>query len=677
MSINRVSFTRAVEQMIDLLEKNTSWEEGLYTALQILNSTLGIINSSIHKLVYSTVNDFHMLPIGPLRDENIHPERNEFGPERLEKDAIQPSEWDRLKKGSAIFGNDALAKKFKCDKPLMVVPLKSDEGLFGILFIDVSKVESDLERTQEGINSFCSIVKLWLNKLNALKQKDDILDILPYPTCILRPDHQIVVWNQAFVDRTGWEKHRILGKSDYSHAIPFYGKRRPCAPDLLLDPDPEWESKYHEFNRNGDVINGLAYCPEMLGGGIFLTYKTSLLRDINNRVAGAIHCVRDVTKEKEVEEELRRSESRYRTITEFAGIGMLLMTKSEIVYHNEFVSDLFKSLNRNVSIKNISELIHPEDRDEVFKCIDGLYNLPSKVSRFEFRIKDGSKIIYFRAQAGILKYEEKPTVHLIMDDVTDQKILAEKARINEMKLYHEDRLTSLGVMAAGIAHELNQPLNVIRVTTDGLLFGADEGWSIDGDEILEDMKMISDQVTRMSEVIESIRDFSREDKWENIQEVDLNQAVENIFSMIGRQVEARGISAEKKFFPELPLVSANMHRLEQVIMNLVVNAQQAFHACRREDKILRVETGFEDGQVWLEVQDNATGVPDKLERRIFDPFFTTKVVGQGTGLGLSISKSILNDYLGEITAFNNAIGGATFRVTLPIEEAKGENTVDR
>ncbi len=240
-----------------------------------------------------------------------------------------------------------------------------------------------------------------------------------------------------------------------------------------------------------------------------------------------------------------------------------------------------------------------------------------------------------------------------------------EARIRDLNLYHEDRLAALGTMAAGIAHELNQPLNTIRVVTDGFLFGRAEGWPLDPEELFEGLEMISRQVARMDKVIRNVRNFAREERDPGEGHVVANEAIENVFSMIGRQIEAHGIRVEKDLDPELPPLRASLNELEQVVMNLIVNARQALDDCSRDPKTLRVRTGSRDGAVFIEVSDNAVGIPDHLQGTIFDPFFTTKAVGKGTGLGLSISQSIVSKFGGRIEACNNESGGATFVVTAP------------
>lgn len=245
------------------------------------------------------------------------------------------------------------------------------------------------------------------------------------------------------------------------------------------------------------------------------------------------------------------------------------------------------------------------------------------------------------------------------------------SRIRELNVYHDDRLAALGTLAAGIAHELNQPLNTIRVVTDGFLFGRSEGWPLDPEELFEGLEMISKQVARMDKVIRNVRNFAREERDAGGESVVANEAIENVFSMIGRQIEAHGIRVEKDLDPGLPPLRASLNELEQVVMNLIVNARQALDNSSCEPKTLRVGTGRREGAVLIEVSDNGGGIPEPLLERIFDPFFTTKAAGKGTGLGLSICQSIVSKFGGRIEACNNESGGATFIVLVP---AGGEQT---
>ncbi|MBE0596432.1 MAG: GHKL domain-containing protein [Desulfuromonadales bacterium] len=189
---------------------------------------------------------------------------------------------------------------------------------------------------------------------------------------------------------------------------------------------------------------------------------------------------------------------------------------------------------------------------------------------------------------------------------------------------------------------------------------------LDQYELRDNIEMISRQVMRMSSVIQNIRNFARDDVSPEFTDVLVNDAVENVFSMIGRQLEAHNITVEKKLAGNLPAVQAPVNRLEQVVTNLLINARQAFDSCQHHDWRIWISSELREGAVVLEVGDNATGIPEDIIKRIFYPFFTTKSVGKGTGLGLSISQSIVASMKGKLEVKNNEWGGATFEVRIPV-----------
>ena len=591
-----------------------------------------------------------------------------FNKDAFSVSSISARQANRLNRGEVVLLSEDALEDAQPTWKIWGASIKIRKKNFGLLVI-AGKTEHlpDMTRTMF-LKLAAELFGAWLARLNTEHRLAYILEFLPSPAVLLNANGQVTVWNPAFAERTKVPASKILGKGGYLPAVPFYGERRPILPDLVMRPDPYWESTYHEFNRKNDIVTGLALCPATEGGPIFLTYKTSVLRDICGRVTGSIHVVRDVTHDREVEIELKRSEQKYRRITKFASIGILLLKYDEIIYHNQYIKDLFGKMGREVSLKNMRQLIHPDDRQTVEEIMGSVFKYSSEAETFEFRMHNKSRIRFLRGHASLLEYEDTPTIQVILDDVTEQKELAEKAKINEIRLYHDSRLTSLGIMAAGIAHELNQPLNTVKMIVEAILMGRGKGWGLDITELYEDMEMSRRQVIRMDEVIQNIRDYAREDQNADMGKVDANEAVKNIFSMIGRQLEAKDILFEKNLAKSLALVIANLHRLEQVIMNLIINARQALEGCQKKLKQLKVWTENLDQNIVIGVEDNASGIPLEIAEKVFAPFFTTKEVGQGTGLGLSISSSILADFGGHLEFCNNSMGGATFKIYLPIWE---------
>jgi len=574
--------------------------------------------------------------------------------------------WSALEKREIFLSEDRLFNSQQNESKILFLPVFLDDHLSCVITL------LDLERDclakcgDTFLRALISIFELWVSKMKEIKKFDDLIDFLPNPTSGVDINGIATIWNPAQERLTGFEASRILGKGEYEYALPFYGMRRPVACNLILHPDSKWEATYAEYRKEGDVVYNQVFIPAMMGAGVFLTGTIKRMRDINGRICGSIHIIRDVTRERVMESELHRSESMFRTITDYAGLGIALFGKEKALYYNERLQNLLGVFGREVTLGDLVETVHSEDHNEIRSRLDMMFaGIEKGPLRLDLRVKIGDVDRYYNSYAQVLDYQGNPAIYFVLDDTTEQKELAQRARLNELKLYHEGRLTSLGIMAAGIAHELNQPLNTIRVITDGFLFGRDKGWASNPDELHESMEMISNQVMRMSEVIQNIRGFAREDREQGLVDVDVNHAIENVFFMIGRQFEAHDIRVHKKLARSMSTVKAHLNRIEQVIMNLLVNAQQALDACHRDRKELWINTGTKGKLAYIEVADNATGISKDLIEKIFDPFFTTKEVGEGTGLGLTICKSIVTEFKGSIEVVNNEHGGATFLVMLP------------
>ncbi len=638
---------------------------GIEKGLSAIGNFLDIPFAALVKKLYEDSDKFNLHVLGSWAKPNADRSNLCLLLEFLRPDAIPDTCWEKLNEGKWIILKQNEQQDIGSNYHKLLIPLFLNDHLFGFLVLFFSEGGWFGLKERQFLRVARSILELWIQQLNLRKQYEDFIHFMPIPAFGINVEGKLIVWNKETEDLTGWKAEEVLGKGNYEHSIPFYGMRRPAVPDLILNPDKKWERTYLEFHREGDCVYSLTYCPSLPRGPAYLRLHTVKFRDLNNRVQCAMHYFRDVTYERQMKQDLDRSESMYRAIADFAGVGIMLLRKEDIIYCNDKFAYFLGMEEEDIRIEHLLDWIHPDDRASILSHFSRLFEKKEEPSRFEFRARCGEDIRYFKGYTQVIVHEDQPMIHFIVDDITEQKELAEKARINELRLYHEDRLTSLGIMAAGIAHELNQPLNTIRVVTDGLLFGRDQGWDLDLDELYDHLEMISRQVVRMSQVIQNIRDFARDEQGKNLGEVDLNSAVKNVFSMIGRQLEAHGIEVRKDLSVYLPTVWANMHRLEQVIMNLLVNARQALDGCGKEKKMLWIKTVMEDGHVILEVGDNATGIPEEILSKIFDPFFTTKEVGKGTGLGLSISQSIVAECKGRIDVHNNHEGGATFRVILP------------
>ena len=175
---------------------------------------------------------------------------------------------------------------------------------------------------------------------------------------------------------------------------------------------------------------------------------------------------------------------------------------------------------------------------------------------------------------------------------------------------------------------------------------------------------MDNQVDRASRIINHLREFGR--KTEILKApTQVNEAILGTLTVIGKQLELRQIKVFLDLDPELPPVLADKNRLEQVFINLAMNARDALENARSEKKEIKITTRFTEGRVKIVFTDNGCGVPSELQNKIFEPFFSTKGVGQGTGLGLSISYGIIRDYQGEIRVESAPGKGTTFIILFP------------
>ncbi|MGE0087796.1 MAG: sensor histidine kinase [Desulfococcaceae bacterium] len=244
-------------------------------------------------------------------------------------------------------------------------------------------------------------------------------------------------------------------------------------------------------------------------------------------------------------------------------------------------------------------------------------------------------------------------------------------RTMQLQLVQSGKLASIGELAAGVAHELNQPLMVIRAASQLLPKGIKEK-ILTEEQIAEQLKTVERNTGRMMRIIKHLRDFSRQSSHE-FKYVNISSVLEDCFLMIGEQLRLHSIRVEKNYAPDLPLCYGNANRLEQVFLNLLTNARDAVSAkadivpeFRASGGLIEIVTRVsEEKTVEIIVKDNGCGIEREFRDRIFDPFFTTREVGKGTGLGLSISYGIIREHQGSLDIMDTSFQGTAMRIRLP------------
>jgi PAS domain S-box-containing protein len=262
------------------------------------------------------------------------------------------------------------------------------------------------------------------------------------------------------------------------------------------------------------------------------------------------------------------------------------------------------------------------------------------------------------------------------DHLGTEVIIANIADISERieaeaQLIQAGKMATLGEMAAGVAHEINQPLNAIRIGSEYFQKMAVRGESLPPEMLAKVSGEIAAQVERAANIISHLREFGRKSELDELEKVDINKPIRDIFTLLGQQLKLRQIKVNLELDDNLPPVLGVCNRLEQVFINLVMNARDSMEEERAggygEDKesFLTIRSYQKDGKVVVVMSDTGAGMAESVKDRIFEPFFTTKEVGKGTGLGLSISYGIVKDYGGDIEVESEVGVGTTFKLTFP------------
>ncbi len=236
------------------------------------------------------------------------------------------------------------------------------------------------------------------------------------------------------------------------------------------------------------------------------------------------------------------------------------------------------------------------------------------------------------------------------------------------------RLQTLGEMATGVAHELNQPLNGIRAFAEGGLYATAHGWEVTAAETDETFSEIIQLVDRMGAVISHMRELSRDTQASDPAGFSVAQVVEGAMALVAGELREHGLSPVITIPADLPWVAGHGSHIEQALLNLLGNAREALERRResegrvpkwRPQLLIAAEADPQAGTVCLNVTDNGGGIAESVSGRVFDPFFTTKPVGKGTGLGLSVALSLVQQTGGNLTMANRPGHGVTFTIVLP------------
>jgi PAS domain S-box-containing protein len=398
------------------------------------------------------------------------------------------------------------------------------------------------------------------------------------------------------------------------------------------------------------------------GTRIFVEDSIFPLRSGTGEIVGFKGISRDVTERKRAEEALRQSEEKYRTILEEMDEGYYEVdVAGSYTFLNDVVCAMLGYTRKELMGMNYRIYTPEEDIRSVYKVYNEVYRT-GKPRRWYPMVnirKDGTRIFVENSILPIRNPEgEINGFRGISRDVTERKRMEEERLQMEQKAQLASRLASVGEMASGIAHEINNPLTGV-IGYAQLLLQEDLP-----ENIRKDLETINDGAQRVANVIQRLLAFARQSKPQRTY-VHINEVVATTLDLRSYHLETSNIKITVQLAPDLPVTIADAGQLQQVFLNLIVNAETEMKLARGSGK-LSVKTQQTDNIIRISFKDDGPGIVEENLERIFDPFFTTRQVGQGTGLGLSVCYGIVSEHGGRIYAESKPGRGATFIVELPI-----------
>ncbi len=382
------------------------------------------------------------------------------------------------------------------------------------------------------------------------------------------------------------------------------------------------------------------------------------IRDPSGRMIGSVLVFRDQTEERRAEAAILRSRRELLELVEKLPLGVFVTREDLVVYANPTFAQYLGHAS--------AAALLGKRMDGLLERVESDLRTPAR-AEWRARTVRGLTVTLEGEGAREIDFEGTAATLWAVQDITELRAM-------HAQLMQADRLASVGTLAAGIAHEINNPLAYVVGNLDFMAetLGAPEPLSRASlTEMAQALGEAREGAQRVKAVVRDLKTFSRADE-ERRTAVDLPRLLDSSVNMVANELRHRA-RLEKAYAPTPPVV-ANEARLGQVFLNLVINAVQCLPEGRPEDECIRIVSHTSaEGRAVVEIHDSGPGVPDELRERIFDPFFTTKPIGVGTGLGLAICRNTIEALGGTISVEAARPHGTIFRVTLPAADSTRES----
>jgi len=495
-----------------------------------------------------------------------------------------------------------------------------------------------------------------LSKENELTKEfyENILESMEGGIFTVNKRGKITSFNHSAEETTGFMREEVLGKD--------------CCQILKSDLCEETCPLEETMKTGKAVFNYEIMITRKSGDKVPVNITTSPLRSRNDEIIGAVENFRDLTKHEGLWGKLRQERNKAQQYLNIAGVIIVAINnKGIITLINKKGCDVLGYEEKDLVGKNWYDLCVPnrdqkERKESHKKLMSGNYEV---IEDYENSIltKSGEERII--AWHNTLIKDEKGDILGTLssgEDITERKQ-------TEEELIRSEKLASLGQLAASVAHEVNNPLAGIMVYVK-LLLKKCRNKEIQSASTEEQLVKMERELDRTTRIIRNLLDFARQSE-PSMRPVEINKVIEAALLLVGNQINLEHVSLEKKLDPGLPLVLADADKIQQVLINIILNAIQAMP----EGGKLTVSTSTADSIkisdtfkncVKIDIKDTGVGIPKENLHKLFTPFFTTKGKGTGVGLGLSVVHGIIGKHKGKIDVESELNVGTTFSIYLEV-----------
>ena len=455
----------------------------------------------------------------------------------------------------------------------------------------------------------------------------------------------IIYVNHAFLNTYQYEEHELIGKpiSTVRSGNNSHDHVDEILPATL---NGGWQGEL--INRKKD------------GSEFPVHVSTSVICDENGKAQWLIGVTTDISEQKRARKELFESEARTKALlSAIPDLMFMFNRKGDFIdYHVREPKYLLIEPELFIN-HNIYEVLPAELADETMLHLNEVFETGT-TAVYEYNIQIGNEIQLFESRIVLCG---KDSALSIVRDITDQKKM-------ETQIIQSERLTALGEMSAGMAHEINQPLNTLSMLFDNILFEAKENHSVSETYLVSKSEKIFNNILRIKNIIDHVREFSRDSDRDAPTPFNVNESIRNALSMVSEQYKLAGIDLKINLNEKLPLLNGSTYKFERIILNLIINSKDALIQKMEELSeyylmYIKINSSFDGEMIRIEVSDNGCGIPKDHLSKVMQPFFTTKETGKGTGLGLSISYGLVREMKGIMDIQSKVMRGTTISISIP------------